>query len=79
MENDIMTSYNIDELEQAKQLINNLILDSEMYQQCKLYNLAVQVLDDAIKHERQKDIQNIQQAFDNADKFRFNFSLILPM
>ena len=73
MENDIMTSYNIDELEQAKQLINNLILDSEMYQQCKLYNLAVQVLDDAIKHERQKDIQNIQQAFDNADKFRFNF------
>ncbi len=68
-----MTSYNIDELEQAKQLINNLILDSEMYQQCKLYNLAVQVLDDAIKHERQKDIQNIQQAFDNADKFRFNF------
>ena len=74
-----MTSYNIDELEQAKQLINNLILDSEMYQQCKLYNLAVQVLDDAIKHERQKDIQNIQQAFDNADKFRFNFSLILPM
>lgn len=73
MENDIVTSYNIDELEQAKQLINNLILDSEMYQQCKLYNLAVQVLDDAIKHERQKDIQNIQQAFDNADKFRFNF------
>ena len=73
MESDIMTSYNIDELEQAKQLINNLILDSEMYQQCKLYNLAVQVLDDAIKHERQKDIQNIQQAFDNADKFRFNF------
>ena len=68
-----MTSYNIDELEQAKQLINNLILDSEMYQQCKLYNLAIQVLDDAIKHERQKDIQNIQQAFDNADKFRFNF------
>lgn len=68
-----MTSYNIDELEQAKQLINNLILDSEMYQQCKLYNLAVQVLDDAIKHERQKDIQNIQQAFDNADEFRFNF------
>lgn len=68
-----MTSYNIDELEQAKQLINNLILDSKMYQQCKLYNLAVQVLDDAIKHERQKDIQNIQQAFDNADKFRFNF------
>ena len=68
-----MTSYNIDELEQAKQLINNLILDSEMYQQCKLYNLAVQVLDDAIKHERQKDIQNIQQAFDDADKFRFNF------
>ena len=68
-----MTSYNIDELEQAKQLINNLILDSEMYQQCKLYNLAVQVLDDVIKHERQKDIQNIQQAFDNADKFRFNF------
>ena len=68
-----MTSYNIDELEQAKQLINNLILDSEMYQQCKLYNLAVQVLDDAIKHERQKDIQNIQQAFDNADKFRFIF------
>ena len=68
-----MTSYNIDELEQAKQLINNLILDSEMYQQCKLYNLAVQVLDDAIKHERQKDIQNIQQAFDNAGKFRFNF------
>ena len=46
-----MTSYNIDELEQAKQLINNLILDSEMYQQCKLYNLAVQVLDDAIKHD----------------------------
>ena len=73
MESDIMTSYNIDELEQAKQLINNLILDSEMYQQCKLYNLAVQVLDDAIKHERQKDIQNIRQAFDNADKFRFNF------
>ena len=73
MESDIMTSYNIDELEQAKQLINNLILDSEMYQQCKLYNLAVQVLDDAIKHVRQKDIQNIQQAFDNADKFRFNF------
>ena len=68
-----MTSYNIDELEQAKQLINNLILDSEMYQQCKLYNLAVQVLDDAIKRERQKDIQNIQQAFDDADKFRFNF------
>ena len=68
-----MTSYNIDELEQARRLINNLILDSEMYQQCKLYNLAVQVLDDAIKHERQKDIQNIQQAFDNADKFRFNF------
>ncbi len=68
-----MASYNIDELKQARQLINNLILDSEMYQQCKLYELTVQVLDDAIKHERRKDIQNIQQALDDADKFRFNF------